>query len=479
MDLGGEETSAASRAASSIASGNFVEAMFWSFLDVSKKNDDATVLRLADATERTLGSDAARVILTSYDDPVRGARYKYALSSYLVAKGELDKAKMTTRNILLEQDVRIEDVVADIRLRVLLGETSEAIRRVNLRQPEIVCNVWAAMVIVKLLVHEDSARSVLEPIIEFLDKSRAELEDDDKANLAFLCSMQGNFGTGRDKQYASIQEHPDIDLYVSANSYNSSHQIADALMTSTRFLEAPVIAERLHRALSNKIGFSVVRVGDGEGRFMPGLAQYPEIQSDSVKVAQRIWFWNSRYFPNTEFFERFRHAYLQADIVGINPPLRLRVERGNCLGYVGVTNGNRFIRDNLQSSAYDLSYNWINVLLCQNDILKNLIIRADNVSIISPHAEYPSSLFFGKKHVRYLRIPSENHELVKGNSVSEPHYPDVFNKMIEEIRSIPQGLVLVAGGIFGKIYCHEVKKAGSVAIDLGSVVDQWVGLKTR
>ncbi len=40
-------------------------------------------------------------------------------------------------------------------------------------------------------------------------------------------------------------------------------------------------------------------------------------------------------------------------------------------------------------------------------------------------------------------------------------------------------LFLVAGGILGKFYCGRIKGSGGVAIDVGSLVDMWMGAETR
>ena len=75
---------------------------------------------------------------------------------------------------------------------------------------------------------------------------------------------------------------------------------------------------------------------------------FPHVQAGSVKIANRLWFWNSRSYPEKEFFDRLEEAFLSATVVGVNPPYRLDVEaRSNLLGFMGVLNGNRFILDHI------------------------------------------------------------------------------------------------------------------------------------
>lgn len=60
--------------------------------------------------------------------------------------------------------------------------------------------------------------------------------------------------------------------------------------------------------------------------------------------------------------------------------------------------------------------------------------------------------------------------------VSDQPLPLVYEAIDEEIRrkTSPGTLVLVAGGIVGKIFIGTAKEAGGVALDLGSVMDEWL-----
>jgi len=60
------------------------------------------------------------------------------------------------------------------------------------------------------------------------------------------------------------------------------------------------------------------------------------------------------------------------------------------------------------------------------------------------------------------------------------HYPDRFTQIQDEIKiPVPGTIFLVAGGVLAKIYCAWIKEKGGIAIDIGSIVDGWVGLATR
>lgn len=62
-----------------------------------------------------------------------------------------------------------------------------------------------------------------------------------------------------------------------------------------------------------------------------------------------------------------------------------------------------------------------------------------------------------------------------------PHYPDQYNKVEKWMDFInPKGRILLVGaGIVGKIYCNWWRDRGGVAMDVGSVMDEWAGRVTR
>lgn len=61
------------------------------------------------------------------------------------------------------------------------------------------------------------------------------------------------------------------------------------------------------------------------------------------------------------------------------------------------------------------------------------------------------------------------------------HYPDQFVRVESWMnkRDIEGALCLVGAGVIGKIYCNWFRDRGGVAIDIGSIFDQWSGHVTR
>mgnify|MGYP003656454462 CR=1 FL=1 len=60
------------------------------------------------------------------------------------------------------------------------------------------------------------------------------------------------------------------------------------------------------------------------------------------------------------------------------------------------------------------------------------------------------------------------------------NHPDLYKNIVEQIRVNRQGdLWFVGAGFYGKAYCNEIKKRGGIAIDVGSVFDAWLGIRSR
>src|SRR5215210_7246622 len=60
------------------------------------------------------------------------------------------------------------------------------------------------------------------------------------------------------------------------------------------------------------------------------------------------------------------------------------------------------------------------------------------------------------------------------------HYPTAFNDIIARIRrERRRGLFFVGAGFLGKAYCREIRLAGGIAVDMGSVMDVWAGVPSR
>lgn len=85
----------------------------------------------------------------------------------------------------------------------------------------------------------------------------------------------------------------------------------------------------------------------------------------------------------------------------------------------------------------------------------------------------------GEREIVHFPIPIQHKFSRQQNT--ECHYPEAFQRTMKRIADEvgPSTLVLVGGGVLGKIYCHAVQQRGGVALDIGSLFDAWAGEHTR
>lgn len=325
-----------------------------------------------------------------------------------------------------------------------------------------------------ILRHPD--RTAALPLI---DEVRHELMHESayvKAVLSFY--EEGNAGysifterlEGRDRSLAEegrrfLGAHPII-LEVS---------VATSLMRdSLSFEEA---GEAIMAALGTRSPLSVVRMGDGEGRFVMPLDHYPSIEARSREIAKSLWFQEGA-LPSCDYWELLKNGYASADIVGVSPPFRVDLASRNALiGYVGVVYGNRFLRRLPEDARPQRrAANWLFAQM-NDTFFRQLVQKAGEVHFIGPHPAMKAKLQeMGANTAHVFLTPSDG---IVPSVVDRPHYPGVFEEICRLIRERAGGLWLVSAGSHAKIYCHQIRATGGVALDIGSLSDKWVGLETR
>lgn len=89
---------------------------------------------------------------------------------------------------------------------------------------------------------------------------------------------------------------------------------------------------------------------------------------------------------------------------------------------------------------------------------------------------------------KYFNISTINQHLIDGEepfrenaSSTNEHYSKQFPKLLTLIKSESRigQLLLVGAGYLGKCYCVEWMRMGGIAVDIGSVFDNWAGYVTR
>lgn len=260
------------------------------------------------------------------------------------------------------------------------------------------------------------------------------------------------------------------------------------------FGEALTMADIIVEAIRKREPLSVIRLGDGEGGFLPCPPDLMQYRSEDQAHFFNAW-WGRGGEPDeiAHLEQVLAEAVEHADIVGI-PDIeqlsryvtsladeRLMLPRAHMMrGYARILGhrldaaerGNRQI---LTSSHFHQSFvTW--------RLWDPLLQNAGSCSVITCHRALPAHLAgaFGIPIRRsYLVPPEAKWADAFAETASGRHFPDYFMHLRDNLEVRPGDLYLVAAGILGKVYCHWIKSAGGVAVDVGSLADHWCGYRTR
>jgi tetratricopeptide (TPR) repeat protein len=259
-----------------------------------------------------------------------------------------------------------------------------------------------------------------------------------------------------------------------------------------RWMDTAAVVASVRTAIMERRPLSLIRVGDGEARFLafcdPRLrgrlsAAQAELLGD---VSFRNWFGQPIAAADPQETTRLHAATIsaieQADILGVSSADRLESDNLH-FGYLGHLEG-------LVSSVartepgIRLTDAMVHIDLHRHSpFYRDILERLDFLGVISPHPGL--ALRLARRHgisdvAEYL-LPGES-RLPDGqqNRHGRPHFPDIYREVCRCIKVPRSGaLFIVAGGLLGKIYCSIIRQRGGVAIDVGSIVDAWMGINTR
>jgi hypothetical protein len=121
---------------------------------------------------------------------------------------------------------------------------------------------------------------------------------------------------------------------------------------------------------------------------------------------------------------------------------------------------------------------WIHWDLLTTGALEAILKTVTSIGLVTarPELQYMVSRRF-EVHTTTVTVPDKFIEAP--DSEAGRHVPDRYHTIKEDL-AFPEGtVVLVGAGIPGKVYCNWLKEAGSIAIDVGSVFDAWIGKASR
>ena len=251
-------------------------------------------------------------------------------------------------------------------------------------------------------------------------------------------------------------------ISVSTESFSSYFRDRATLRT---------VVERAEFALRTGTGFSLVRLGDGEG---PILC-WPEHQlPGELATVLHVWFGRSDLSGADlqVMADGLRQAVRSADVLGL--PTRYQLTRSPRYGMVieGIDRHHLCPPSQLRT---DTNVHWY---LQWSGALAHFLRGLESVGVVSCRNIGPEiAQTFGLGSVRMYLVQGER---LHPGSISQPHWPDGFNEVMGQLEAVRPGSVfLVGAGVLGKIYCDRIKAKGGIALDIGSILDTWANIPSR
>ena len=254
----------------------------------------------------------------------------------------------------------------------------------------------------------------------------------------------------------------------------------------------------VRRQLAAGEGFSFVRIGDGEAACLPYEPRLAVHALADARDRERIWWGRPLPDPVRAWLApRVARAMWDADCIGIPTIPRflreLRLDEPHALETSLTGRGLRAILHCMERVAELRSPDlpppmFTSCHLHQDLALWNcygtILDGAREVLLISCHpalADFVADKF-GARIAGSLVLPPDgvSGPLVGRRSAKGDDLPRILGTVTEQMGELPRGrLVLVGAGYPGKILLRVAGDRGGVALDLGSVFDYWLGLKTR
>ena len=237
--------------------------------------------------------------------------------------------------------------------------------------------------------------------------------------------------------------------------------------------------------LKDRSPFSLIRLSDGEGYLFH--KKYPFFNEDDALNRERHW-WGEELDEHTrnEIINFGLSAVNNADVIGIPTIYRfLRDCTVQTKSFLNTTQGRGLISVlqgicDQASNVAEFADDKVNIALFnQFDCLQPLFKSASKIIVINGAQEKVLIDTF-KPFATIIPIAIPTHNKTCGNnkfmSAIRP-LPFIYEHICEriELEATPGTLVLVGAGVAGKTFIQSAKKAGAVALDLGSALDQMVG----
>ena len=261
--------------------------------------------------------------------------------------------------------------------------------------------------------------------------------------------------------------------------------------------DGQMLADDLRLRIEGGIPTSYIRLGDADGNvLLTGMEKFGALQQYCCSKISKIYFGNEELmWQKRDFFRSIvLEAIESADAVGapdwgvikrsFSTPAASIDVRGMC-GMRGVYN---FLSTPLQrerlhkltwaSTWYSRSLlpfyfslldrqPYLGFVTCYEDLASRMARRCSIGRTETFLVPMQASIAFQTK-----RSPHMAKDI--------GHYPVVYERILDSLDPPHKGAVyLVAAGILSKAYCSRIKERGGIALDVGSVADVWMNIRSR
>ena len=263
---------------------------------------------------------------------------------------------------------------------------------------------------------------------------------------------------------------------------------AKTLLTEDDHLDQ--LASYFRQRIEQGLPTSAIRLSDGEGNVLfADEARYPALRDYVLAKISHIHFGRGSPVVSAHadlFLDHMQEAVAEADVLGIPDHRRIirvfqrdrhdvdvRAEVGNRKGVITaiqLAKANR-LADKVIANAF-----FSRQLLPH---YPSILQPAKTIVLVTCHPDLvdPLKRISGTQDVRVIEVPLQSSQM-KGTVNN--HFPGAYRRICREIPQQPTGAVfLIGAGPLAKYYCTLAKRAGGIALDVGAVMDFWVGRSGR
>lgn len=315
------------------------------------------------------------------------------------------------------------------------------------------------------------------------------IADDHAQAERILNGIPSQIAHGRPEIFRDLAVNFEFGKYLSQWPRQFTLARLSNIEKSVSYINTSKVYAMIMDAIHSKSGFSLVRVGDGEGAFICNNnneeADLSHLYHFNRTNRAKIWIGSEAENLNNDYLAQLlsiNHVLQSADIIGI--PYRDWLQHEFRIASIcGISSLTNIVRFEFPGSTH-LCTQLIHLDLHNGGLLYSIIRSVRAIGIITCHRNLPSQLAktFNIEDIEHYFVSGEHGHahLLPEKCLEGIHYPNQFHAITNNIsRPLNGKLFLIAAGILGKFYCHTIKQHGGVALDIGSIADGWQSCHTR